>query len=51
MFKLDHAIRNIFLLLILLVNSAAAYEVLQGPTEVRYWDTGSVMLQSELDIS
>jgi len=39
MFKLNHAIRNILLLLILLVNSAAAYEVLQGPTEVRYWDT------------
>jgi gluconolactonase len=39
MFKLNHAIRNIFFLLILLANSAAAYEVLQGPTEVRYWDT------------
>jgi len=39
MFKLNHTIRNIFLLLIVLANSAAAYEVLQGPTEVRYWDT------------
>ena len=38
MFKLNHAIRNRFLLLILLVNSVVAYEVLQGPTEVRYWD-------------
>ncbi|MCP4610957.1 MAG: DUF1566 domain-containing protein [Planctomycetes bacterium] len=39
MFKLNHAIRNIFLLLILLANSVAAYEVLQGSTEVRYWDS------------
>jgi hypothetical protein len=38
MFKLKHTIRNVFLLLILLVNSGAAYEVLQGSTEVRYWD-------------
>ena len=34
----NSAFRHAVLLGILLANSAAAYEVLQGPTEVRYWD-------------
>jgi len=38
MLSSNRAFRLIFLLGILLASSAAAYEALQGPTEVRYWD-------------
>jgi len=38
MFTLNHLVRRILFLGILLTHSAVAYEALQGPTETLYWD-------------